>query len=208
MSGTPEQEADRVVPLTYAVAGAQSGRNFYNYKDVTVNERTRENAFAQIVPFMWAFTVDHADCLDRAATRPVDAVCIVPSGRGREGAHPLERIARHAPPRWTRTDATRIAAPRSRFDPASIGFAQDQDLDGAHLVVIDDTWVKGASAETVGMAARRRGAAEITILAVARWLEPRFGNTREIHAAVRANGHWTRERCPVGGGDCRIAASR
>lgn len=194
--------ADRVVPLTYAVDREQSGRNFYNYKDIAHDDRTQENAFLQVVPFMWGFSADHVDCLDRVSRIPVSAVCIVPSGRGRAGPHPLERVAQSAPRRWRRVDAIRTRAASTHIDPGSVSFAADSDLAGTHLAVIDDTWVKGAKAESVGMAARSRGASEITILPIARWLRPGFGETSALLEVAKARGPWSREVCPVTGSEC------
>lgn len=41
-----------------------------------------------------------------------------------------------------------------------------------HVLLIEDTWTSGGNAQSAALALRRAGAASVTILALARWLNP------------------------------------
>jgi predicted amidophosphoribosyltransferase len=45
-------------------------------------------------------------------------------------------------------------------------------LNGRHLLIIDDTWTTGGHAQSLALSARAAGAGAVTIVVLARWLDP------------------------------------
>lgn len=73
---------------------------------------------------------------------------------------------------------------------------------GRHVLVIDDTWTSGGHAQRAASALRAAGASAVTILVLARWLDPTFGPTGTF-IADRLNSDYDPARCPLTGVHCR-----
>ncbi len=95
------------------------------------------------------------------------AVAVVPTGQGRPGRHPLEGVAAacldlplvpltvnpgadHV--RGVTADWLRVGAP----------------VAGADVVVVDDTWVSGGSAQSAAVALKLAGARRVAVIALGR----------------------------------------
>ena len=75
------------------------------------------------------------------------------------------------------TAATDVRDPRS-FRPEN--FVVANQVAGQHVLLIDDTWTTGGHAESTAAALKRAGAARVTLLVLARWLDSRRGRTEEF----------------------------
>lgn len=71
-----------------------------------------------------------------------------------------------------------------------------------HVAVLDDSWVTGGSAQSAAVALRAAGAASISILTVARVLEPSYPPTSEFLTSEYWNGGFDYRVCPWTGSDC------
>jgi len=94
-SGFGEQLADAVGALTYGVDGQQSGYVMYGYK----SENPIEEHVAVVAMTVMLGISLHGPCLAATVGAPVTHWTVVPSLRGRAGAHPLSPsgAARGAP---------------------------------------------------------------------------------------------------------------
>jgi predicted amidophosphoribosyltransferase len=198
-----EQLADLVVPLTYAgEVTPQLRHDIRQYKDGR-DDDSRAEALQRLSALAWHFFHFHGRCLD-AAGNPVSHILTVPSGApGRHrGGHPLEILASFAPPHWQRVSLLRIETAAGRhLDTTSLTMEEGSDVAGRHVVVFDDTWTTGSKAQSAALVARRAGAAQVTVVVVARIMNSDWGPTAaflETHPKIP----WSGLVCPVTGSNC------
>lgn len=68
----------------------------------------------------------------------------------------------------------------------------------SHVLVVDDTWVSGATMLSAVATIRARGAQLTSTLALARWLNPQYPPTHELIVNVQRAGGWKKPEqvCP------------
>ena len=158
--------ADTVAPVAYAAKGSGLARDLWLYKAA---RPASGSAGARLLPLLLVFLHDHGPWVWRQAgmSRPSHA-CVVPSGRGRAGPHPLHALA--APflglP-WL------DMRPRPGGDPWARSldtsrFRAGQRLAGAGVLLLDDTWASGASAQSAAAALKRAGARSVAVVVIGR----------------------------------------
>lgn len=80
------------------------------------------------------------------------------------------------------------------FDPGR--YVTSRDLAGASVLLIDDTWVSGSSAQSAAAALRRAGATHVACVVIGRWLTPSFGGewgtVRDSYARLPKRFDWLR----------------
>jgi hypothetical protein len=196
--------ADLVVPLTYGVNGVTSGRLMYAYKSGQPGE-----SWLPVTLLLRCGYYQHRDCIGRVVGRAVGPTVTVPSLRsGREGPHPLRTLA----------DGARLTSDALTLAPTPVGltlgratgrgaFEVNDPLQvvGEHVVVLDDTWTSGGNAQSAALALRQAGASHVTVLVIARWINP--GNGGDQVTVLERKYLGGREaydslRCPVTGGAC------
>jgi hypothetical protein len=156
--------ADAVAPVSYAVRGTAFAVALARYKS------GQRRAGESLLALLLAYLHDHGPCVWRRAGMTVpDRLAVVPSGWGRPGAHPLARLV----------------APYLRMPPVPLAMRpgeQGRDLnpdrfvagpaDGAGVLLLDDTWVSGASAQSAAVSLKRAGAARVAVVVLGRHLNP------------------------------------
>lgn len=201
--------ASRVVPLTYACVGRQADNDMYRYKDQMPPQQRRGNlSYQRLLVLVAGFVAGHAECVDSVATLPATRMATVPSLSGRTGPHPLTDLARFLPNRWKRVDlvpkahVSRMERRETRPDHFSV--ADPREVAGRHIVVFDDTWVQGGHAQSAAATLLCAGAADITIVVLARRIDPSYHADRLRPALTRmfAPREYTLEICPITGGNC------
>jgi hypothetical protein len=161
-----------VVPISLYTIPGDLHRVLRRYKDARGSRqqiRDRE-AIAELVA---GFLRRHQACL-AAGGEPYDLLTTVPSTQGRLGPHPLTRAVRTDP--WLSAHHQELLV----RGPASLGHARASDLgflpcravDGARIVVLDDTWTTGARAQSAASALQSHGARVIAIVVVGRLVHP------------------------------------
>jgi orotate phosphoribosyltransferase len=96
----------------------------------------------------------------------------VPSGQGRPGPHPLAGIVRSC-----------VALPMAGLSVGPAGAARGRDVTvgwlrvsgqvtGADVLLVDDTWVSGGSAQSAAAALKLAGAARVAAVVLGRHLDP------------------------------------
>jgi hypothetical protein len=163
--------ASVVLPAAYAVKGGPHARALWVYKS---GEPGGAAARRALTAMLLVFLREHGPCLwRRAGWVPPRAgpthVAVVPSNRGRAGVHPLRALAEP----YLRLPWAALAA-----RPGADGRARDLDperfavprLDGARVLLLDDTWATGASVQSAAMTLRAAGATAVAAVVLGRHL--------------------------------------
>ncbi|KAB8197871.1 hypothetical protein FH608_004985 [Nonomuraea phyllanthi] len=195
--------------MTYAVVGTQADRDMYRYKDpMPDNQRLRNPSYQRLLLLLLGFARTHAPCLDVGARKPVTGMTVVPSLRGRLGPHPLAALAAVLPRCWAPVGLEAvlgISESRRRetrpdhflvHDPAAVA--------GEHILVVEDTWVQGGHAQSAAAALLLAGAADVTIVVLARRIRTDYQRSL-MEASLRqilADREYSLDLCPVTGGRC------
>ncbi len=157
--------ADVVVPVAYAVKGGSHARRLWQYKSPGPAAAA---AAVLLRALLLVFLRDHRACVCRAAGMPAGPthLAVVPTARSRPGQHPLRALlAPYLSCRWAHLVARPVPWRGRDLDPARFEAAP---LPGARVLLLDDTWTTGASAQSAAMALRRAGARRVATVILGR----------------------------------------
>jgi predicted amidophosphoribosyltransferase len=189
--------ADTTAFLTYAVSGRQSGYVMRGYK---ARPPIGEHRTIVILLAVLGLT-QHSPCAERLLAAPITHWAVVPSLPARPGEHPLRPIVRTSAP----GTELPLSAVRSAPYPRSVDaqhFRTGAALrPGAHVLVIDDTWVGGGHAQSAVLAARQAGASHVSVLVLARWLNEDYGSNARLLTGI-ADRDYDPGLCPWTGAGC------
>ena len=176
--------ADVVAPIGYAIKGGQLAADLRHYKSgrdsaTAARQRLRE--------MLSAFLRDHGSGVWQAAGMadgPAVAA-VVPSGQGRPGAHPLLGIVKSCvdlpitrlvvDPRWA-----------ARGRGVSLGWLRVHGpVTGADVLLVDDTWVSGGSAQSAAAALKLAGARRVALVVLGRQVDPADPRSAGLLRALR-----------------------
>jgi hypothetical protein len=160
--------ADAVVPVSYAVKGTELAEALWRYKSWSAPSGP---AGASVLALLLAFLNDHGGCVWRhAAMPPPGRIAVVPTGCGRPGPHPLLRLAR---PCLRRPFVSLAIRPgRQGRDLDVYRFRAGPVPSGASVLLLDDSWVSGASAQSAAAALKLAGAGHVAIVVLGRHVNP------------------------------------
>jgi hypothetical protein len=172
--------ADVVAPTGYAVRGGPLAGDLRRYKSDRADAAEAVAAAGRLRERLAAFLAEQGPAVWEAAglINGPGAVAVVPSGQGRTGAHPLVNLVRscvdvplvrlsvrpgeiHA--RGVNAGWVRVA---DRVDAGSLV------LNGADVLVVDDTWVSGGSAQSTAAALKLAGARRVAVVVLGRHVNP------------------------------------
>lgn len=193
--------ADRVMTLTYAYERApgqgwrhQSEQTMWSYK----NAQPGPGCVADLTLVLGiALHFHHACAAGSVDGRPWGSWAVVPSSRhDRPGVHPLVALANGAglgtttsavPDQAILTLASGRRGDREVRDDL-YALANPEVVAGRHMLLLEDTWVTGGSAQSAAVALKRAGAAAVTVLAIARWLKEsdQFADAPGFYAGLTA----------------------
>ncbi len=160
--------ADAVVPISYAVKGTPFAEDLWRYK----SERGLcPSARGSLLALLLAFLDDHAGCVWRRAAMPGPGrLAVVPSGVGRPGSHPLLALASPhvSMPLWPLA----IRPGRQGRDLDVHRFQAGVGPRGCGVLLLDDSWVSGASAQSASAALKLAGASRVAIVVLGRHVNP------------------------------------
>jgi hypothetical protein len=186
--------ADRVGFMTYAVNTMQSGHTMYTYKDPVPSQTAQ-----QTLALLAAHAISrHKACIDEPFG-PATVWAVVPSFKGRTVlADMLRPILNGQGLVEARLEARPGVEKQRGLDPANVNAAATW---GAHVLLIEDTWVGGGSAQSSAAALKSAGAGAVTTLVMARWLERSRGRTADLIGSI-AKVPFDPDRCPFTGDYC------
>lgn len=178
--------ADVVAPVGYAVKGGRLAADLRRYKS---DRDTAAAAAMRLRSMLAAFLRDHDGCVRRAAgmaAGPATAAA-VPSGAGRPGAHPLLAIVESC----VRLPMTELAVdPRraARGRGLSVGWLRvGGPVAGADVLLVDDTWVSGGSAQSAAAALKLAGARRVAIVVLGRHVDPANPRSAPLLRMIRSS---------------------
>jgi hypothetical protein len=203
--------ADTVVPISYAIRGTAFARDLWCYKSWQAGDRGQAfpgeardsgptpagSAAVSLLALLLIFLHDHGDCVWRAAGMPVpDRLAVVPSGSGRPGTHPLLRLV--AP--YIRLPRARLVLrPGEQGRDLNVGrFVADETAVGANVLMLDDTWVSGASVQSAAAALRHAGARHVAAVVLGRHVNPADPTAAPLVAGLES-APYDLTQCPVHG---------
>ena len=192
----PGLVADAVVPVCFAPKGGLHAQNLWLYKSARPGAKEARLA---LLALLAVFLRDHGPCVRAAAGMAGPThLAVVPSGRGRPGPHPLRALAgplTGLP--WAELAAARAGDPAGRIaDPGRFLAAP---LPGARVVLLDDTWTTGASAQSAAAALRLAGAQSVAVIVLGRHLLPEPGPPEPGLPAFEM-GRCAVHQCPASAG--------
>jgi predicted amidophosphoribosyltransferase len=180
---------DAVAPISYSVAREQLHHALASYKRLNGDVASRLQAI--LAAILWRFLRDHEACVARAAnTKRFDLVTTVPSSDpARDDRHPLRTIVGElvGPTRerhdrlLRRTDMH--TGPRTFSNNK---FEASHRLHGESILLIDDTWTTGASAQSAAATLKAAGAAHVAAVVIGRHLNREWHeNDRRLRGITR-----------------------
>ncbi len=164
---------DAVAPISYSVAHEQLHHALAQYKRASTDAAVRLQR--ELAAVLWRFLAEHEHCVAKAAgTRGFELVTTVPSSNAtRDEQHPLRTIVATTvkPTRERHRRLLRsadVAATPRQFDPNR--FTPTEALHGQDILLIDDTWTSGASAQSAAAALKHAGAGTVAAVVIGRHL--------------------------------------
>jgi hypothetical protein len=185
--------ADAVVPVSYAVKGTPFAQDLWRYKSSRSGGDT--SAGRSLLTLLLAFLADHADCAWRRAAMPGPGrLAVVPSGVGRPGSHPLLALASPSLglPLWPLA----IRPGRQGRDLDVHRFQAGAGPLGCGVLLLDDTWVSGASAQSACAALKLAGAGAVALVVLGRHVNPADPRAARFAAGL-APGPYDPAACAV-----------
>ena len=190
--------ADRTGFLVYADEPiSQTYRVMRGYKE----PRTRAT-FEPIVQALLAVGLrGHFECATKLSGTTDIGWAVVPSTKGRTVFVDLVRSLSKSPASEIEVS---LVGPRPdrTLNPSSWAIQPGSTLP-AHVVVIEDAWVSGASSQSLAVTLKQAGVSQVSILSVARVLSPRWDPNkpflRDVLPALPYDWKicpWTRAACP------------
>jgi hypothetical protein len=172
----PGALSDLVVPVAYAVKGGAHARRLWLYKSAGASAGSASAAGSTLLALLLVFLRDHGSCVAGAAGGSAPThLAVVPTGRSRPGVHPLRSlIAPYLAGPWAELAARPGAEHVRDLDPER--FAARPPA-GSRVLLLDDTWTTGSSAQSAAMALRLAGARSVTTVVLGRHVARQPGRT-------------------------------
>jgi len=189
---------DLVVPITMSAEGSQTHMMLRQYKD-GFDEETRRHQQVRLTAILWRWLEAHEGCIADRIGQRADFVTTVPSGDPqRDDTHPLRKIVGE----WTRPTRDRYRRILRRTDvPATDHvysaekYQATESLDGKAILLIEDTWTKGANSQAAATALRDAGASSVVCVVIGRHINPDYSDNKARLAALPRPFDW--DRCAL-----------
>ena len=190
-----ESWLDAVAPISYSVAHEQLHHALASYKRLSGEPARRLRA--ELAALLWRHLLEHERCVSRAAgVAGFELVSTVPSSAcERDAQHPLQHMAgtlvaptRDRYERLLECSGNAVAPRRFHRDK----FRARRSLEGEAVLLIDDTWTTGASAQSAAAALKTAGAGAVAVVVIGRHLNREWHeNDRRLRGLTRPFD-WTR----------------
>jgi hypothetical protein len=181
--------ADVVAPVAYAVKGGRLAGDLWRYKSGAAGAT---EAGVRLTAMLARFLREQGGQVWRAAGMAVgpELAAIVPSGQGRPGPHPLLGIVASCvgvPIVPLSTAPGAAARARGLADGVAAGWLTvGSAVAGADVLLVDDTWVSGASAQSAAAALKAAGARRVALVVIGRHVDPADPRSAEFLRTLRS----------------------
>lgn len=195
---TSMELADRVHPLIWAEKQTQGYVDLYQYKG-TDEESANQSIYKLQLIVRNAFSKFHS-CL--LGNNPVSAIAHVPSTKGKI-PHPFSQIISGIAPNFPQLipiliKEVNVSNAKKSPDIWAVDTAGFEDT---HVLLMDDLWTTGHSAQSLASALKREGINEVTIVPIARVLEPSWHDNKSFWN-THGKKPFNPNLCPVHGSHC------
>lgn len=185
---SPGELADTIGFIIYALENEdgsvdQSLRDMYQYKQIPPGQSSHQGISEpgqRIRTLLYTTLRDNLPVLAQTIS-PVEVITHVPStsstpGRDREAlANALDSALGHisdiAPHQRLLTPSDAQSSPPRTINPARFSVTNPAAVAGQHVLLVEDTWVTGASAQSAAISLHRAGAHQVTVVCIARMLK-------------------------------------
>lgn len=204
-SRSPNQLADRIAFMTYAVENRQAYSVLRGYKKPEPDDgRSPQSAdrYIQSITLWTLWLLErHAQCAHDLSGIGGRAWmwATIPSVRSaRRGEHPLHRIVKQI---WgSRYREVPIRLPERLHtrprDYDSNLFTAEPVPPRTHVIVVDDSWTTGANLQSAATALKKAGAAQVSGMVLGRLLRDSWGPTKEFIDSDRFRTPFDPTICP------------
>ena len=181
---------------SYAIDSAPSGNDMHRYKDSPPGPQALDG-----VRLLLEHGLAHLDCAEALAGASLDAVTVIPSRTHHVPGtpSPLQRLcSRTLPQDLPTVGLSPTPGSTSNRRVRADAFDIDDCRSPSHVLIIDDTWVSGATMLSAVWDMRRRGVEQVSVLALARWLNRQYSLTNDFIRRVNLARAWRRPQdvCP------------
>jgi hypothetical protein len=164
---------DAVAPISYSVAREQLHHALASYKRLDGDIARRLGAV--LAAILWRFLAEHERCVARtASTSGFDLVTTVPSSDcDRDERHPLRWVVGELVGPTRERHERLLDRTAAEFPPRTFNehrFKATRPLNNQAVLLIDDTWTTGASAQSAAAALKAAGAGPIAAVVIGRHL--------------------------------------
>jgi predicted amidophosphoribosyltransferase len=169
---------DRVVPISLCENLSHFHYVMRMYKDGR-NEEVRGPYRQRIAATLARFLKNHRVCLG-----DWDLLTTIPSGKGRQGEHPLVQAMRLVESLWedfAELLTGRATPPPSHNQARDDAYEVTEEVNGTDILIIDDTFTTGAAAQSAASALQTAGARVVAVVPVARYVKPAFSDAHETY---------------------------
>jgi predicted amidophosphoribosyltransferase len=180
---------DAVAPISYSVAREQLHHALASYKRLNGDVARRLQAI--LAAILWRFLQSHEPCVARAAdAKRFNLVTTVPSGDpARDERHPLRTIVGELVAPTRERHQRLLRRTNTETEPRYFSESKFEALhrvDGQSVLLIDDTWTTGASAQSAAAALKAAGAERVAAVVIGRHLNRGWHeNDRRIRGIAR-----------------------
>lgn len=197
--------ADIVGSLVYGVSDAQSGKLMHQYKLAP----HRPNLVQRVASLVTVGVKDHFDCVGVLLDQKPIRWTTVPSLKRIGSEHPFRQqiltpmLGHEYEIEVAASEAAQGRSEQERrdFNP-ELYTVKSEIPASACVLLIDDTWTTGGHIQSVATALKRKGAAKVAALSVARWLDMSAPRTRHIYDQLIKPQRYNPDICPWTGGLC------
>ncbi len=190
-----EHHLDAVAPISYSVAHEQLHHALAAYK--RVNGAAGRRLTIELAAVLWRHLDDHEPCVAKAAgATAFDLVTTVPSGHlDRDERHPLRWIvAELVKPTRERHERllrrTSASSQPHQYSPDK--YASARALAGESILLIDDTWTTGASAQSAAATLKAAGAGPTAAVVIGRHLNRTWRENDRRLSGISQPFDWAR----------------
>lgn len=181
---------------SYAIDSAPSGNDMHRYKDSPPGPQALDG-----VRLLLEHGLAHLGCAEALAGTGLDAVAVIPSRTHHVPGtpSPLQRLcSRTLPQDLPTVGLSPTPGSTSNRRVRADAFDIDDCRSPSHVLIIDDTWVSGATMLSAVWDMRRRGVEQVSVLALARWLNRQYPFTDAFIRRVDSERAWCRPQdvCP------------
>lgn len=165
-----------VLPISLAVKGRHLANALWRYKNHDAPEQ-RDTASRQLAWLTQHFLTRHEGCLAaKAGVEKFDAVTWIPSSRQRQGPHPLRSLLESLP--WASerlVEGLRSSGGKfNEHQPDQARFLSNPVLAHRNVLLVDDTWTRGANAMSAALSVQTRRPQSVAIVVIGRHFVPGY----------------------------------